>query len=201
MAGVCMPDPAMAGQPCDDVFGACTTNDRCQFGTCVGELMRCNDEDGNKCTEEVCDPSVGHCITIVPAPGRECGGCGTCDPATGVCAPLHEGMPCDDQDVCTSNSMCSGGACLLGTPNTPGPPASTPPPTPPTPEATPTLGACVGDCEGDGMVVISDLIRGVNIALGSASVDTCASFDVDGNDMVTINELILGVNAALAGCA
>ncbi len=59
---------------------------------------------------------------------------------------------------------------------------------------------CVGDCNGDGMVAINELIIGVNIALGSAPVTACPSFDVNGDGMVTINELILGVNNALNGC-
>jgi hypothetical protein len=59
---------------------------------------------------------------------------------------------------------------------------------------------CVGDCNGDGMVAINELIIGVNIALGSQPVTACESFDVNGDGMVTINELIQGVNNALNGC-
>ncbi len=197
MGGVCMPDQSRAGQPCEDTFGPCTTGDRCQFGSCVGDRVRCPDLDNNRCTEEVCDPRVGECISLVPAPGRECGGCGHCNPATGICDSSNDGMSCDDQDPCTSNSICTGGACPLGTPNTPGPPLATPTFTPP---PTPIVGPCVGDCDGDGAVAISDLIRGVNIALGSASLDTCHSFDADGDGMVAINELIQAVNGALGAC-
>ena len=59
---------------------------------------------------------------------------------------------------------------------------------------------CVGDCDGDGMVAINELITGVNIALGSADVSACPSFDIDGDGEVAINELITGVNNALNGC-
>jgi hypothetical protein len=59
---------------------------------------------------------------------------------------------------------------------------------------------CVGDCNGDGMVAINELIIGVNIALGSQPASACPSFDVNGDGMVTINELIQGVNNALNGC-
>jgi len=59
---------------------------------------------------------------------------------------------------------------------------------------------CVGDCNGDGMVSIDELILGVNIALGSATLDECPSFDADGDGMVGINELITAVNYALNGC-
>ena len=42
-----------------------------------------------------------------------------------------------------------------------------------TPSATPTATPlfCVGDCDGDGMVSIADLIAGVNIALGTQPVE------------------------------
>jgi hypothetical protein len=80
---------------------------------------------------------------------------------------------------------------------TPTPPSSdTPTPTP-----TPTGPAvCVGDCNGDGMVTVNELITGVNIALGHQPVTNCPAFDVSGDGMVTIGELIQGVNHALDGC-
>lgn len=56
---------------------------------------------------------------------------------------------------------------------------------------------CVGDCNEDGEVLVNELISGVNIALGSASVDTCPSFDVNGDGEVSISELIQAVNIAL----
>jgi len=59
---------------------------------------------------------------------------------------------------------------------------------------------CVGDCNGDGMVAINELIIGVNIALGSAPLSMCPSFDANGDGMVGINELITAVNNALNGC-
>ena len=61
--------------------------------------------------------------------------------------------------------------------------------------------ACPGDCDGDGTVVINELIVGVEIALGSAGVDRCAAADVDGNGQVEIQELIAAVDADLSGCA
>lgn len=59
---------------------------------------------------------------------------------------------------------------------------------------------CSGDCDGDSSVSISELIRGVNIALGQQSVDACPAFDGNTDGSVTINELIRAVNAALSGC-
>lgn len=62
------------------------------------------------------------------------------------------------------------------------------------------VGTCVGDCNGNGVVAINELITGVNIALGNALVTACPSFDVNNNGQVGINELIQGVNYALNGC-
>jgi len=70
----------------------------------------------------------------------------------------------------------------------------------PTASATATELACVGDCNGDGSVAINELIVGVNIALGNAPVDDCASFDGNDNGSVAINELIAAVNAAQTRC-
>ncbi len=75
------------------------------------------------------------------------------------------------------------------------------PSTTPTPSPTPTPPACAGDCNQDGSVTVDELIKGVNIALGTMSVAACSSFDTNGDGAVTINELIAAVNRALNGCA
>jgi hypothetical protein len=58
----------------------------------------------------------------------------------------------------------------------------------------------VGDCDDSGAVTVEEVIKGVNIALGSAMLDTCQQSDADGTRTVTINELIIAVNNALSGC-
>jgi hypothetical protein len=70
----------------------------------------------------------------------------------------------------------------------------------PTASATATVPACAGDCNGDGSVLINELIGGVSIALDNAALDTCPSFDRDGNGAVSIDELITAVNNAQNGC-
>ena len=58
---------------------------------------------------------------------------------------------------------------------------------------------CVGDCRGESKVDITDLITGVNIALGILPVSACQAFEnTEGN--VDIAQLIQGVNNALNGC-
>jgi hypothetical protein len=84
-------------------------------------------------------------------------------------------------------------------------PTETPVPSTPTPSNTPTNTIpaerpCVGDCDQNGALSISELIRGVNIALGRADLASCSSFDRNENGQVAINELIAAVTAALFGC-
>ncbi|GBD26650.1 hypothetical protein HRbin30_01990 [bacterium HR30] len=55
------------------------------------------------------------------------------------------------------------------------------------------------DCNEDGMVTIDELIRAVNVALGSAAPESCVDADYSGDDAVTVDELVRGVNAALTG--
>jgi len=69
-----------------------------------------------------------------------------------------------------------------------------------TPTVTPLPASCAGDCNGDSSVAINELITGVNIALGSAAVSLCPSFDSSGDGGVAINELIAAVSHALNGC-
>ncbi len=71
----------------------------------------------------------------------------------------------------------------------------------PTPTATPASGACTADCDGNGSVQIDELVKAVNIALGSSAVAVCAAADRNGNGSVTIDELLAAVNAALGGCS
>jgi hypothetical protein len=59
---------------------------------------------------------------------------------------------------------------------------------------------CVGDCNDDGEVLVNELIIGVNIALGTDSIDSCPIFDENQDGKVTVNELIKAVNYALEGC-
>jgi hypothetical protein len=64
----------------------------------------------------------------------------------------------------------------------------------------PPAAACVGDCSGDQVVAINELIVGVAIALGSEAVTACPAIDADDDGAVAIAELVSGVNNALDGC-
>lgn len=216
------------GTPC--LSGACRIIDVGVPGVpnpalCIPQQKVCPDTDGNLCTDN-CNFETGQCEKNAP----KCfPGCETCNPNSGACEPTNIGGPCDDFNVCSAQSHCeiiSGhGLCLVGEPtvtgDTPTPTATprdeTPTPTvpataPASPPATatitatqppmtpPTPGACVGDCNGNNVVAVNELIIGVNIVLGSAQLSQCAEFDTNGNGAVAINELIGGVNSLLNGC-
>lgn len=59
---------------------------------------------------------------------------------------------------------------------------------------------CAGDCNGDEDVTIDELIRMVNIALGTAEVGQCSAGDGNGDGEITIDEIVRAVNVALGGC-
>lgn len=76
---------------------------------------------------------------------------------------------------------------------------------PPTPTATPTVTVpphdpCDGDCDGDGVVTVAEVVRGVNLALGTVAVAECPAFDGDDDGTVSVDELIRAVLRALNGC-
>ncbi|HSQ00263.1 MAG TPA: hypothetical protein VL049_23840, partial [Candidatus Dormibacteraeota bacterium] len=60
--------------------------------------------------------------------------------------------------------------------------------------------SCPGDCNGDQIVKVDELVRGVNIALGQQAVDSCPAFDRNGDGQVTIAELLAAVSAAIGSC-
>lgn len=60
--------------------------------------------------------------------------------------------------------------------------------------------ACVGDCDGDGAVSVSDLVTGVRISLGAAPLSDCPAFDATPDGEVRIAELVMAVGNTLNGC-
>lgn len=72
---------------------------------------------------------------------------------------------------------------------------------PPTPSTTATVGApCPGDCSGNHVVTVGELLIGVNIALERAAVDSCLNADSDHNGSVFVDELTRAIRALLDGC-
>ncbi|GIW43093.1 MAG: di-heme enzyme [Candidatus Binatia bacterium] len=59
---------------------------------------------------------------------------------------------------------------------------------------------CRGDCNYDEDVTIDEIVRSVNVALGTTSLALCLPSDASGEGEVTIDELLQGVRAVLEGC-
>ncbi len=59
---------------------------------------------------------------------------------------------------------------------------------------------CVGDCDASWQVDVSELLRGVNVALGTAPLAGCPPFDAQGDGQVSIDDLTTAIGNALAGC-
>lgn len=74
-------------------------------------------------------------------------------------------------------------------------PTTTPPPSP-----TATVSGCHGDCDGNGVVSIDELVLAVNISLGLRPVSDCRSVDRNGSGEVTIDEIIVAIANAQNGC-
>ncbi len=64
---------------------------------------------------------------------------------------------------------------------------------------TPTI-ACAGDCNGDHVVTVDELLVGIGIALGNGTVAQCPSLDINRDGQITVDELVAAVNNALNGC-
>jgi hypothetical protein len=59
---------------------------------------------------------------------------------------------------------------------------------------------CIGDCNSDGEVTVSELVTAVNVALESSPIDACAAADTSGDGTVTVDEVVAAVSNALNGC-
>ena len=88
VTGSCSIAPANDGYSCNDA-NACTMGEYCVEGQCTeGAAVNCN--DGNLCTDDVCDPQQG-------------------------CLHTPNAAPCNDGDPCTTNDFCGEGDCSGGT--------------------------------------------------------------------------------------
>jgi CARDB len=63
-----------------------------------------------------------------------------------------------------------------------------------------TSATCAGDCDGDNVVTVSELITMIDVALGNAPLASCNAGDTDGDGAITITDLVAGVDRALNGC-
>ncbi|MBK8253504.1 MAG: hypothetical protein IPK82_12660 [Polyangiaceae bacterium] len=143
--GKCVSKPAGDFEPCDD-GNACTTNDQCSEGTCVGLQKSCG--VAPPCKVNLCNPDTGQCEEKAGSDNSQCddgdpcttsglcknGICnkgpqidcslfntdctkGVCEPGVGCkSTPAFDGFACDDGLFCTIQEVCQGGACGGGIP-------------------------------------------------------------------------------------
>jgi hypothetical protein len=150
-------------------------------------------------TAPLCDGACPAMQACVPSgDGSSC----RCQATQIPCGFLDQGPGCygfcqvPDFPICTFDNECF---CIPAfTPTLT--PTETPPPTN-TPEHTPTIeSACTGDCGLDGQVTVEEIVRAVNIGLGTAPVSNCLAADPNRDGQVTVEEIVGAVTSALAGC-
>jgi len=194
--------PPTSGTPVDCVAYGNFTGNNTGGGTPVDApplgmaLMRQgNSQNGNDATDFV---------ATAPIPRNNAGTVGTLGQCPGGAetptpTSTSEGAPATP----TSTSGASPATPTSTSGTTPPTSTATSGTTPATPTATGgALPLCVGDCNFNGIVSIDELIRGVNIALGSSQVSDCLALECEGPGPVLppINCLIQAVNNALNGC-
>jgi len=60
---------------------------------------------------------------------------------------------------------------------------------------------CPGDCNGNGRVVIDEVVRATAIGLGNQAARICPPADTNGDGSITVDELLGSIKSAAAGCA
>jgi hypothetical protein len=59
---------------------------------------------------------------------------------------------------------------------------------------------CAGDCDCSGGVTVTDIVKMVNIALGSQDISACLPGDGDSSGSINVTDIIKAVNNALGVC-
>lgn len=60
--------------------------------------------------------------------------------------------------------------------------------------------SCACDCNGDNAVTVDEILRILNIPLGTAPLTVCPAADHDGSEAITVDEIVLCINNTLSGC-
>ncbi len=107
--GTCGPSPVPEGTGCNDA-DACTTQDKCAQGKCVGTVLSCDDK--NPCTSEACDVKAGCVIVANSAPCDDGNACTSGDTCKGGSCTSGQTVGCDDKEPCTTDSCDAKAGCL-----------------------------------------------------------------------------------------
>ena len=119
--------PITTGTTCRSAVGPCDVAETCDGTSLICPTdaklspgATCN--DGNLCTTgDHCDNALNCVGAPLACPGDFCLAAGTCNPTTGLCeggGPVNDGSSCDDGNVCTVHSTCTGGTCVPEDPAT-----------------------------------------------------------------------------------
>jgi len=91
-SGVCTNQPLKDGSPCND-GDPCTQGEKCNAAhKCTPPAGQKGCNDGNACTDDICDQGTLTCKNV----------------------PKLAGGVCDDGDGCTEATSCIGGECVIG---------------------------------------------------------------------------------------
>lgn len=128
-SGVCSKILFGKGISCDNDLDKCNGTCACDGNGTAVTTPAANTDDGDVCTNDVCEPTTG---TIAHIPIDGCANCTTVDqcPKAGSCTkvecsggkcqvtPLPQESSCDDGDQCNGQELCDGkGQCVPGTPS------------------------------------------------------------------------------------
>ena len=101
----------LTGGDCND-GNACTSNDICQAGACVGTPRVC--ETSGQCQQGTCNPETGEC-SVGPRTGGSCDDGDPCTVGDTCTAGTCGGTPlvCTAGSICQSNGACVDGQCVF----------------------------------------------------------------------------------------
>ncbi len=218
--GICL-EPLSAGDSCDfdqECDSGVCRGGFCCSGACPGAcdgLGMCRHELPNgagcrsdvECASQVCDQFDEVCCDRECDLASEfCDG-GTCrlfgtplPTATGTPTPTATPTPRGKGALCGEPEDCQSGFCVDGV-------CCAAASCPAGQFCSFGSGACVsgmapcrGDLNGDGVVVVSELITAVNNALDGCPASGVCAGDFDGDRQVTIVELVNAIGNAVSGC-
>lgn len=129
--------------------------------------------------------------------GANCLFCEATSCSSDCIGPVFCACPTEDLEEC-----CAAQPCCLGCPEAASLECTrlTCTCTPDDDTCCQTVCPCAGDCNGDGDVTVTELVRGVNIRRGEQPLAACISFNTARNGSVGIDELRAAVETALEGC-
>jgi hypothetical protein len=70
----------------------------------------------------------------------------------------------------------------------------------PTPTTTPVATVCNGDCDGNHLVTVDEILKMVKIALDNGPPGACEAGDANHDGKITVDDIVAAVSAALNTC-